>query len=185
NCYDGQTLRLGEATIKFYNRQLSFVDDANFANIAETTKINLDSLIFQIVYKSNKFFFLGDSGTSSNNYVSDKYSAAVLKSDVIKVSHHGMSANNTAGIISKVAAKVAINSSSSDFAIEALTTSRLRAANSAVKIYETWNVINYVSSTDQSNTYIGLMVAADGTNIKTYGVYNWGNTSCNKAEVVK
>lgn len=182
NSFDGKSLKFGDATINFYSRQKSFIDDTDpkFDNVALSTRINLDSLIFQIVYKSTKFFFLGDSGTSANDYVSGKYSASILKSDVLKISHHGMSANNTAGIIKAVAASVAINSASSDFATESLTKDRLKSANANVKIYETWNIPSYMPA--DSNTYTGILVISDGTKVTTYGVYNWGTTSCNKTK---
>lgn len=182
NSYAGRSLKFGDATINFYSRQASFIDDNDpkFNNVGLSTRINLDSLIFQIVYKSNKFFFLGDAGTSANDYVSNNYSAAILKSDVLKISHHGMSANNTVGIITSVGASIAINSASPDFATQATTKKRLEAANENVKIYETWNIPSYMPA--DSNTYTGILVMSNGTKVTTYGVYNRGATSCNKTK---
>ncbi|MDF2589586.1 MAG: beta-lactamase domain protein [Anaerocolumna sp.] len=185
SCYDGQSLTFNGATIKFFNNPVSYLANSSYDSVALTTRVNLDSLIFQAIYQNTKFMFLADSGTASNDYVSNKYAESVLKSDVLKVAHHGMSANNTATLISKIDAKIAINSSSSAFAIEPLTVTRLTTAYSSVKIYETFKVSSYVATASQGLPYTGILVMSDGTNVTSYGVYDSGTSSCNKTAFVK
>lgn len=77
-----------------YSDQRSYVlDGVSFTilapNSAEYESDNDYSIVLRVVYGSTSFLFTGDATTKSEGEILSRYSEADLKSDILKVGHHG------------------------------------------------------------------------------------------------
>ena len=142
--------KLGESTIKV------------LYNGANEEDINNSSLILKLVYKNTSFLFTGDS----TKEVEEKLLDNDLKSNVLKVSHHGSNDASGANFLVKVHPEYAIISVGKNneyYHPHQVTIDKLERLNT--KIYRT----------DLDGT---IIVASDGNNIEV----NTTKTDTNKEE---
>lgn len=76
------------------------------------TNINLYSAVFKIEYGNTSFLFTGDSEKSNENDILN--SKAYIKSDVLKVAHHGSSTSTSSSFLNLVSPSIAIISVGKD-----------------------------------------------------------------------
>jgi competence protein ComEC len=68
--------------------------------------LNQNSIVFQVTYGNVKFLFMGDAGfTAEDDLISSGYD---LKSDVLKVAHHGSKYSTSADFLSHVKPAVSV-----------------------------------------------------------------------------
>lgn len=89
----GDTFTLGQAEIEVLAAQTS--DD-----------LNDTSIVLQATYEDTAFLFMGDAGTAVENSL--LMAGADLRSDVLKVGHHGSSTSTSAAFLSAVSPEAAI-----------------------------------------------------------------------------
>ncbi len=87
-----ETLELGEAKIK-----IIYVGD-------DKDNLNNDSIVLKIIYKNISFLFTGDLEKSNESLIIDKD----IKSDILKVGHHGSDTSSSKEFIDKVNPSYAI-----------------------------------------------------------------------------
>ena len=142
--------KLGESTIKV------------LYNGANEEDINNSSLILKLVYKNTSFLFTGDTTKEVEEKLLDKD----LKSNVLKVSHHGSNDASSANFLVKVHPEYAIISVGKDneyYHPHQVTIDKLERLNT--KIYRT----------DLEGT---IIVTSDGNNIEVKTI----KTDTNKEE---
>ncbi len=115
-----------------------------------TSDLNNTSIVLKLTYGNNKFLFMGDATDSTEKKILNKD----LKSDVLKVGHHGSQYSSTEEFLDKVNPTYAIISvgtpNSYDHPKE-ITLTKLKERN--IKLYRT----------DQDGT---IIATSDGNNIK-------------------
>ncbi|MDR1364235.1 MAG: MBL fold metallo-hydrolase [Oscillospiraceae bacterium] len=84
------------------------------------TNINNNSVVMQILYKNHSFLLTGDMEKAAEKDLLNLYSGESLKSNIIKIAHHGSSTSSTEAFLSKVNPKIAIISSGKYFNSAAL-----------------------------------------------------------------
>jgi len=70
--------------------------------------LNNQSIVFQLQYGTFTMLFTGDCGFEEEKYLLKKYPAAPLKSDVLKLGHHGGAGATGEKFLQTVAPKAAI-----------------------------------------------------------------------------
>ncbi|MDR6553441.1 MBL fold metallo-hydrolase [Paenibacillus qinlingensis] len=70
--------------------------------------INDFSLVMKLTYKNKSILFTGDQSLTSETEMTNAYSASVLKSDVLKVGHHGSNTSTSAALVSEVDPEFAV-----------------------------------------------------------------------------
>lgn len=73
------------------------------APVKQYSDLNNNSAVIKLVYKERSFLFMGDAETMSEDDIKES-----VKSDVIKVGHHGSDSSSSKDFVSKVGAKYAI-----------------------------------------------------------------------------
>ncbi len=124
-----------------------------------TSDINDSSLIVKLTYNNNSFLFTGDATSKVEKLIIDKD----IKSDVLKVAHHGSNYSTTDIFLSRVSPKYAVISVGNNniYKHPSLSTIEKLEKNN-IKIYRT----------DDSNT---IIFDSDGTNINVSSI----NTNTN------
>lgn len=121
------------------------------ANSEKYDELNDYSVVLKIIYKNNSFLFTGDAQTLSENEMISK--GVDLKSDVLKVAHHGSDTSTGNAFLKAVAPKYSIISvgAGNDYGHpKQLTLNNLNAAGTTVY------------RTDKDGTVI---ISSDGTNL--------------------
>ena len=97
--------------VSFVNPSIGYtfnLDDISFEIIyvsdSETSDLNDTSIVLKLVYLNNSFLFMGDASNNVEKQIIDKD----LKSDVLKVGHHGSNTSSSAKFIKKVHPKYAV-----------------------------------------------------------------------------
>lgn len=92
----GSTYSLGDAAVKI------------IGPVNKAKDSNNNSIIAKITYGSNSFLFMGDAETDEeNDIISSKY-AGQLKSDVLKVGHHGSDTSSSEAFLKAVSPQYAV-----------------------------------------------------------------------------
>lgn len=76
-------------------------------NIIRENELNNNSLVFKLIYKNFSMLFTGDIEMLAEKAILEKYEN-LLKSDVLKVAHHGSKTSSIKEFLLKVSPKVAI-----------------------------------------------------------------------------
>lgn len=94
----GQTFSLGDADFKI------------FGPITNPTNNNNASVVMRMTYGASSILFTGDMEDEANNEIADVVSAYgdELRSDILKVGHHGSRNANNEALLSAVKPKIAI-----------------------------------------------------------------------------
>lgn len=120
------------------------------------------SAVLRIVYGSKSFLFTGDAETKSeNDMISSKQT---LKSDVLKVGHHGAKTSTSAAFLKSVKPAYAVISVGKGNSYKHPTTetlNRLKAAN--VKIFRTDQQGHIIASTDGKTVTFNTKPATGST----------------------
>ena len=134
------------------NKSFKF-SNANITTLytgTNTSDLNNTSIVLKLDYGSNSFLFTGDATSSIEKQIIDKD----IKSDVLKVGHHGSSYSSSISFIDKVNPKYAIISVGKNNIYHHpsdITINKLNDRN--IKIYRT----------DIDGT---ILLTSDGSNIK-------------------
>ena len=80
------------------------------ANMISDNAINNNSLVVKLVYKNFSMFFTGDIEEIAEKTILSKYAGKneILKSDLLKVAHHGSKTSSTKEFISSVEPQYAV-----------------------------------------------------------------------------
>ena len=80
------------------------------ANMISDNAINNNSLVVKLVYKNFSMFFTGDIEEIAEKTILSKYAGKneILKSDILKVAHHGSKTSSTKEFISAVEPQYAV-----------------------------------------------------------------------------
>ncbi len=97
--YNDSTFSIGKVQIYFMN------DTTKLFNFGPD--LNDQSGIIKITYENNSFLFTGDAGYKMENYLIENYGNK-LKSDVLKVGHHGSKSSTSDKFLEMVNPKVAL-----------------------------------------------------------------------------
>ena len=98
----GSTYSLGDATV-------SIIGPVNKA-----ADSNNNSIVAKISYGSNSFLFMGDAETAEENGILNSEYAGMLKSDVLKVGHHGSDTSSSEAFMEAVSPQYAVISVGAD-----------------------------------------------------------------------
>lgn len=124
--------------------------DENFSGRG-MENINNSSIVARLVYKNNKFLFVGDAETEIEKKVLSK--KLDLAADVLKVAHHASDTATSEDFLEKVKPKIAIISvNKNDFGLPSIRVLK-RLERHSVKVYQT----------DQNGT---IKIASDGQNLE-------------------
>lgn len=91
----GSTINLGDATATILAPNSSGYED-----------LNNESIVIKLKYGNNSFLFMGDAEDVLENQILAKQ--LDIKSDVLKVGHHGSSSSTTSAFLNKVSPKYAV-----------------------------------------------------------------------------
>lgn len=107
-------LRQKNLPITYYHKKYLEIGGARFYILNDTTDKNYSALstndksgICKLVYGNTSFLFTGDLEAVGENYFSHKYSV-FLKSDVLKVGHHGSKTSSSLKFLDSVKPKLAL-----------------------------------------------------------------------------
>ncbi len=120
-------------------------------NSEKYDELNNYSIVTRITYKSNSFIFTGDAEQISESEMLKK--GYILKSDVLKVGHHGVSTSTTTPFLTAVSPEYAIISVGKDNTYGFPSTDTLKRISDAKA---------QILRTDESGT---IIVISDGQNI--------------------
>lgn len=98
---DGEVINLGKGVT-------AAVLTTGFRKAGRGNWLNNQSIVFQLQYGTFTMLFTGDCGFEEEKYLLKKYPAATLKSDVLKVGHHGGAGATGEKFLQTVAPKAAI-----------------------------------------------------------------------------
>ena len=99
NYYNNSEIKIGNARI--------FVLNNKYMRFRKSNSNNDNSSLLKIVYGNTSFLFTGDLGKTAEKYYSTLFNN-YLKSDVLKVSHHGSKSCSTFNILNKIQPKFAL-----------------------------------------------------------------------------
>ena len=130
------------------------IDDANFEVISggfTNSDINDSSIVLKLVYLNNSFLFTGDATRNVENKILDKD----IKSDVLKVGHHGSKYSTTDKFLDKVSPKYAIISVGKDNIYNHPSSNTItKLENKGIKIYRTDSLGTIILDSDGNNINI-------------------------------
>lgn len=141
------TFALGEATIKVIYTGTDIND------------LNNASIVLKLIYKETSYLFTGDATSTTENKILNKD----IKSDVLKVGHHGSKYSSTEKFIDKVNPKYAIISVGKQNQYN-------HPADKTIDLLNKYNIKTY--RTDEQGT---ILLTSDGHNIKIESI----NTNTN------
>ena len=98
---DGEVLTLGKGVT-------ATVLTTGFRKAGRHNWLNNQSVVFQLKYDTFTMLFTGDCGFEEENYLMKLYKPQVLKSDVLKLGHHGGAGATGKDFLAAVAPKAAI-----------------------------------------------------------------------------
>lgn len=105
------------------------------------------SIVIKIIYKNNSFILMGDAGNKVENDL--LYSNANIKSDLIKIGHHGSSSSSSTRFIEKVDPQFAIISCGKNNQYGHPNSKTLETLNkNGIKIYRTDELGNIIAISD-------------------------------------
>lgn len=132
--------------------------------------INNDSILFQLKHVSNgstkKFLYVGDMGVSARSNLATydaNNSSFSRKSDVFKVAHHGFEHSTDSDLATAVNPSIAIVTNDDQCEIA--------DNNYFTKLYETWNIANYVATANRNHDFIAIRLNSNGTSITKFAAY--------------
>ena len=70
--------------------------------------LNNNALVFKMVYKNFSILFTGDIEKVAEEKILKEINPAILKSDILKVAHHGSKTSTTQGFLDNVEPKIAL-----------------------------------------------------------------------------
>lgn len=122
-------------------------------NNSEYDDLNNYSVVLKLTYKNNSFLFTGDcEDVSENEILSLGYN---LKSDLLKVGHHGSNSSTSLPFLKSVSPKYAIISVGKDNKYKHPTQQTLDKLNSQnIKTYRTDELGNIIVTSDGNNIVI-------------------------------
>ncbi len=122
-------------------------------NNSEYDNLNNYSIVLKLTYKNNSFLFTGDcEDISENEIISLGYN---LKSDLLKVGHHGSHSSTTSSFLKSVAPEYAVISVGKNNKYHHPTQETLDKLHSQnVKIYRTDELGNIIATSDGNNIVI-------------------------------
>lgn len=130
------------------------IDNANIEVISggfTNSDINDSSIVLKLVYLNNSFLFTGDATSNVENKLLDKD----IKSDVLKVGHHGSKYSTTDKFLDKVSPKYAIISVGKDNIYNHPSSNTItKLENKGIKIYRTDTLGTIVLDSDGNSINI-------------------------------
>ncbi len=96
----GQNIKIGE------NKKIRVLAPGDNYFSGTRSDANSNSIVFQLIIGDVKFFFSADSEAETENFVIDNHED--IKSDVLKIAHHGGRHSTTDSFLEKVDPKVAV-----------------------------------------------------------------------------
>lgn len=119
-------------------------------NSSKYDDLNEYSAVIKLVYKNTSFLFTGDAGAESEREMIEK--GYDLKSDVLKVGHHGSSTSTTASFLDDVSPKYAVIScgKGNDYGHPHSSTLK-KLKNRNIPVYRTDECGTIVASSDGQN----------------------------------
>ena len=76
--------------------------------VANEDELNDSSVVLRLEYGLNSFLFTGDAESTAEAAMLEAYTSGELKSDVLKVGHHGSSGASSAEFLAAVAPECAV-----------------------------------------------------------------------------
>lgn len=70
--------------------------------------INNNSIVCKFIYKDIKILFTGDIESKAEEDILKRYDAKILKSDVLKIAHHGSRTSTSDEFLKAVSPKIAL-----------------------------------------------------------------------------
>ena len=130
------------------------IDNANIEVISggfTNSDINDSSIVLKLVYLNNSFLFTGDATSNVESKLLDKE----IKSDVLKVGHHGSKYSTTDKFLDKVSPKYAIISVGKDNIYNHPSSNTItKLENKGIKIYRTDTLGTIVLDSDGNSINI-------------------------------
>ena len=130
------------------------IDNANIEVISggfTNSDINDSSIVLKLVYLNNSFLFTGDATSNVESKLLDKD----IKSDVLKVGHHGSKYSTTDKFLDKVSPKYAIISVGKDNIYNHPSSNTItKLENKGIKIYRTDTLGTIVLDSDGNSINI-------------------------------
>lgn len=119
-------------------------------NSSKYDDLNEYSAVIKLVYKNTSFLFTGDAGAESEREMIEK--GYDLKSDVLKIGHHGSSTSTTASFLDDVSPKYAVIScgKGNDYGHPHSSTLK-KLKNRNIPVYRTDECGTIVASSDGQN----------------------------------
>ncbi|WP_099191432.1 ComEC/Rec2 family competence protein [Tepidibacter mesophilus] len=135
-------------------------------NNSEYDDLNNYSVVIKLTYKNNSFLFTGDcEDVSEEEMLSLGYN---LKSDLLKVGHHGSNSSTSLSFLKSVSPKYAIISVGKNNKYNHPTQETLDKLNSQnVNIYRTDELGNIIATSDGDNIVINKASPINSTSIDT------------------
>lgn len=133
----GDSFEFGGATVKIY---------APDGEIHEN--LNDMSIVLRVEYGATSVMFTGDAEEISENIILDTFRASELKSDILKVGHHGSSTSSTARFLQAVSPEYAVIScgKNNDYGHpHAVTLRKLRDIGASVLRTDEIGTVTFVS----------------------------------------
>ena len=121
-------------------------------NSASSENLNDMSVVLRLEYKNTSLIFTGDAEEQSENEILEIYGISDLKSDVLKVGHHGSSTSSTVRFLQAVMPEYAVISCGRDNDFghpHAVTLRKLEDIGAAVLRTDTLGTITFVSDGDR------------------------------------
>jgi|GEM_PF-6487093 len=189
-------------SVKFFHKDTTYINANDEGTSEEAEKsyagnINNDSLIFKLSYNtgtnSKHFMFLGDAVEDALKNL-NLYDAATLKSNVVKITHHGFKLNATGRVIEetlypKMNPTISIISNASHKIKKADGTykkKRLVLFNNSYTnylpdsditnkygtyVFETWAMQAYVDTANKNYNFVGLRMSTNGSYLYKHATY--------------
>lgn len=102
------TIKDNGLSIKTAKAGVNIIDDGDLkvdiiAPVQSYSDLNNNSAVIKLVYKNRSFLFMGDAEVTSENDIKEN-----VRSDVIKVGHHGSDSSSSVEFVNRVRAKYAV-----------------------------------------------------------------------------
>ena len=156
-CFEDILDSMLEKKLKFSTPEIDSEFDLDDAHVIvlytgeDSDNLNDTSIVFKLIYGNVSFMFTGDATTKVEKEIMDKD----LKSDVLKVGHHGSKTSSSYNFVNKVDPKYAIISVGKDNKYNLPSEKIVKRLNDKkIELYQTSNDGTIVVTSDGNNISI-------------------------------